>query len=685
MNLGSRRIKFIWGASKVVQAQWWFGLFGFYEHIKGYHRSGLVFSIRGLLALMLILTALGYVGSATALFLWLDRAPHNYVTYTDTLLWPLRRAEIREKRGQAYIDDGIADLKAQRWAQAEMKLRVGLLRQPTALRARLALAEFYVASQRLPFGLKILEEGIEATVGYPGRRYLSNYFTLALQGEDYARVLAAVDRYLADAGAVPEKERKWLQQQKMLVLLSEGRAAEAMQLLESAPTDPFFDEQRVLALLGLGRAEDAVQFLAGWRARAGATGQILRLQVRAFRETLRLDEMESALAELRRLTPTEPAPYAYGIVQRAMAGRTEAAAAALDDYFLRFGANARSLQPLAQPLADIGAVDLLQTFIGRLAEQGHDQRAALLMLAHAQLKRARWAEAGATTARIRALGANARTPPPAGLDLTELLTQVAGNPAEGPQVQLLDLVNRQVFPLRGYRMIIEILLQAKRYAVAQEVAGRADRVYPGHPSLQGLRTAIETGLAEEAALAATRAPVTGGEDKGPVLTERGFFGRVDAAMAAGNWSEAQAAVRDVQLAKPGWLSRRQVDVLTRQMQIARELRELPEMALAARLLQDGSVVRAQLVVDYATSLKEQGATADAVLLLKEVLRRIPNHALARRLVEEWQKKPEPVLPPKPAGEDANVEPGAPSASDLAREPSSANGAPPSPPRATPKE
>ncbi len=653
MNIGSRRIKFIWGAGKVVQAHWWFGLFGFYEHMKGYQRSGLVFSVRGLLTLALILAALGYVGGATALFLWLDRAPHNYVTYSDTLLWPLRRDVIREKRGQAYIDEGIADLKAQRWAQAEMKLRVGLLRLPTALRARLALAEFYVATQRLPLGLKVLEEGIEASTEYPGRRYLNSYFTLALQGEDYARVLAATERYLADA-AVSEKEQKWLQQQKMLILLTEGQAAEVMRLLDAAPADPFFDEQRVLALLALGRPVEAVQFLAGWHERAGATGQVLRLQVRAYRETGQLAEMEAALVALRRQTPTDPAPYAYGIIQRAMAGQTEAAAAALGDYFLRFGANARSLQPVAQPLADIGAVDLLQTFIQRLAEQGHDQRAALLMLAQAQLKRGQWAEAGATVTRIRTLGGNARTPPPPGLDLIDLLAQVAGNPAEGPQVQLLDHINRQMFPLKGYRMIIEILQQAKRHGVALEVAGRADRLYPGHPSLQTLRTAIDAALAAEAAKAAAQAPVVGTDDKGPVLTEKGFFGRVDAAMGEGRWADAQADLRAVQLAKPGWMDRRQVDVLTRQMRIARELRELPEMALAARLLQDGGLARAQLVVDYATSLQEQGATSDAVLLLREVLRRIPNHALARRLIEQWQKKPELVLPPKPVVEETEV-------------------------------
>jgi hypothetical protein len=87
----------------------------------------------------------------------------------------------------------------------------------------------------------------------------------------------------------------------------------------------------------------------------------------------------------------------------------------------------------------------------------------------------------------------------------------------------------------------------------------------------------------------------------------------------------------------------------RQIRVAHELRESLDLVLAARLLQDGTVPRAQLLIEYATALHAEGATGDAVLLLREVLRRIPNYALARRLLEEWQRKlqPEPV-PPTPA-------------------------------------
>jgi tetratricopeptide (TPR) repeat protein len=648
MNIGLLRIKFIWGAGKVIQARWRFGLFGFYEHAKGYQDSGLVFSLRGLLVLGLCLTTVAYVGGATALFLWLDRGPHNYVTYPDTLFWPLRRDAIREKRGQAYIDEGIDSLKEQRWSEAEMKLRVGLMRLPQALRGRLALAEFYVLSQRRPLALKLLAEGLEVSADYPGRRYLNTYFALCLQGEDYGLVLAAVDRYLGGGGSLAAKERSWLLQQIMLVLLMDKNAALVMEILAHQPADPFFNEQRVMALLALGRTGEAVSFLGDWRTKAGATGQILRLQVRAFREAGQLPEMEGALAELRRQTPTDPAPYAYGIVQRVMAGRRTPEAAGLDDYFLRFGANAHSMLALAQPLAEIGAVELLEHFITRLAEQGHDRRPALLLLAQAHLKNGHWQSATATVARLRALSGAASPGQTAGLELIELLATVAGNPAEGPQVQLLDYVSRQMYPLRGYRMILETLLRAKRHQVALEVAVRAERLYPGNAGLLALKVEGQTALAEELALAAQS--TSAGAAKGTVLTEKVFFARTDAAMTAARWPEAQAAVRDVQLAKPAWLGGRQAEVLTRQMRIAHEMRETLDMVLAARLLQDGTVARAQLVVDYASALQGKGATTDAILLLKEVLRKIPNHTLARRLIGAWQKKPEP--PPVPAAAPA---------------------------------
>ncbi len=668
LKIGLLRIKFIWGAAKVIQARWWFGLWGFYEHAKGYRNSGLVISVRGLLIWSLLLAVMAYVAAGTALYLWLDRKPHNYVTYTDALLFPVRQQQVNEKRGQGYLDEGIDDLKSQRWSDAEMKLRIGLHRYPNAIRARLALAEFYLATHRRTQALNLLSEGLEFASTYPGRRYLTAYFTQSSLGEDYQRIITAADRFLNGKAGLEPKERSWLLQQKISALLAEKQGEAALAILGSLPAESTLNEQRVLALLQLGRVADAEKFLADWRKTEGGTAQILRLQVRTWREAGKSAEMESALEALRLLGPGDPAAYAYGIVQRSMIGDAAGAQAALDDYFLRFGAQARSMLSLAQPLAEIGAVDLMERFIAKLAEQGHDRRPALLLLAQAHLKRGEWQAAAATIERIKALGGVSAGQAPGGMDLMEILVAVVSNPAEGPQVQLLDYLNRQAFPLRNFRTIIEALLQAKRYEVALAVANCAERFYPANPALAAYRGQTQQALDHQQQATVTAASgAPGTPAAGSILKEKDFFPRVDEAMREQRWADAAAALRDVQVAKPGWLEAKQADVWARQMLVAEKMSEPLEMVLAAKLLVSGPVAQAQRVVDFATTLHAEKETADAILLLREVLRKIPNHGLARRLLEEWEKRPEIILksgpateavmrtlPPKAAGSDPVV-------------------------------
>jgi hypothetical protein len=90
---------------------------------------------------------------------------------------------------------------------------------------------------------------------------------------------------------------------------------------------------------------------------------------------------------------------------------------------------------------------------------------------------------------------------------------------------------------------------------------------------------------------------------------------------------------------------RQPDWLTRQMRIAWENRDAPDLLLAVRQLLDGSLARSQLVVDYAQELRAADDTATAVLLLREIQRRTPEHALSRRLLDAWTAKPEPAVTP----------------------------------------
>ncbi|MFZ9682487.1 MAG: hypothetical protein ACO3DQ_04695 [Cephaloticoccus sp.] len=286
MGLRATRIKFIWGASKVITARWRFGLWGYYERKEGHPDSGLAFSVRGILILLLFASVTAYVGGATAVYLRLERRPPNYVTYTDILLLPIRKDEVRAKRGQAYLDAGIAAMKQQRWSEGEMQLRLGLSRYPQAMPARLALAEFYFLIQQNDRALAVLAEGMDAVPGYPGRRYLTNYLTIAGQGQDTGAIIEACNRYLDDAAInLPEKEREWLLQQKLGALIADGQTEEAMAILAGVPDSLAFNEHRVLVMIAMGRTEEAADArVPGYHA---VNARKKRVVLRAARAYLR--------------------------------------------------------------------------------------------------------------------------------------------------------------------------------------------------------------------------------------------------------------------------------------------------------------------------------------------------------------------------------------------------------------
>jgi tetratricopeptide (TPR) repeat protein len=639
MKIGRLRLRFVWGTAK-VPADWRLRLAGYYEHLRGYPRSGLAFNVRGLLGLAFGLAGLAYMGGATALYLWLDRQPHNFVTYTDTLLLPLRIDEVRAKRGQGYIEAGIEDLKAQRWAQGEMRLRVGLRRYPQDTRARLHLAEFYQVSQRRALALQVLREGIDPRRDYPGRRYLTTYFSYLSLGQEQAAIITACDRYLADAAGLPARDAAWLREQKIAAMITLGQAEAALALLADRGDSPQLNELHVLALLKLGRGEEAIAALADWRARTKGTVQILRLQVRAFREAGRPAEMEAALEALRQLAPAVPAPYAYATVQRAMAGDEAGARAGLGDYFLRFGANGQAVQALAAPLAEIGAQALLEELIERQAAQGHDTRTSILQLAQLQIKNGDWPAASRSISRARELKPADPLP---GQEMFEVLIAVLTDPVEGERLRLLEVIGRRPLPLAGYVTLITPLMQAGRHQTALDLAAQAERHYGGSAALAQVRTDAQ------AALAMVRRPETAftlpGAAAAGFMGEADFYAQLDGAAAAGEWERAAGLLREAQAARPAWLNSRHPDWQTRQLRVALENGNTPEVLLAVRQLLDGSLARSQLVVDYANELRAQNRTEAAILLLREIQRRTPAHALSRRLLEAWENKPEPAVTP----------------------------------------
>jgi hypothetical protein len=488
-----RRVKFIWGASRAIRGRWYLGLFGTYDRVRGMPGDGLAISVRGLLLWGLGGSIALYSGGAAAIYAVRSLNPYNLVSYSDVLLWPWQRARMSELTGRALLAEGQIDLKEQRVAEGVSKLRAGLLRCPAETEAHLTLARLYARTNQRPLALKTLLDRLD--MGYPGRAFMETLFAMAAEGEDYAVILDACNRYRTGPEAKPAAaDRSWLLQQQVQTLLAARRAGEAMQLAEAegAPTPAAIKEARVLALIDLGQTGVAREFLDAWRARAGQDlARIVRLQVRVFGESRQFDEMEAAIAELRALTPTDPKPAVYGIVQRALAGRADLAAAALDDYFSRFGGSRENLLLIMQPLAETTTLPLVQRCFDRATALGYDQHAFHVQLFQAQMRRGDWAAAQRIMDELHPL-----VPPddPAGtswLKWQQRLLAAATDPSLLAQQALLEIFEERPWPLADFYQTGTVLLRANRPKTARQVLDVGLRHYPASFSLAKLLAEAE--------------------------------------------------------------------------------------------------------------------------------------------------------------------------------------------------
>ena len=491
-----RRVKFIWGASGVIRGHWYLGLVGRYDRVEGMPGDGLAISVRGLLLWALGGSVALYCGGAAAIYAVRSRNPYNLATYSDVLLWPAQRARMAELTGRSLLAEGLADVKDGREAEGAGKLHAGLLRCPADTRARLVLAQLYVRTNQRPLALQTLLDRLD--LGYPGREFMEKLFALAEEGEDYAVILNTCQRYRTGrTAAAAVADRPWLLQRQVQTLLAARRAGEALQLAEAAGPDApaAIGEARVLALIDLGQTGGAREFLAAWRERAGPDlARVVRLQVRVFGEARQFEAMESAIDELRALTPADPKPAVYGIVQRAKAGRGDLAAGALDDYFSRFGGSRENLLLVMQPLAEIAALPLVQGGYDRAASLGYDLQPFRVQLFLTQLRRGDWTAAQRILDQLHPLGSR---DDPAGifwLNWQERLVTAATDPSLLAQRALLEIVQDRPLPLPDFCQTCQVLLRANRNETARQVLEIGQHYYPASSSLAKLLAEAERSL-----------------------------------------------------------------------------------------------------------------------------------------------------------------------------------------------
>jgi tetratricopeptide (TPR) repeat protein len=342
------RLRFVWGTPVDVPGPLRFGLVCAYRKsrqqtaaesaspkIKTRKRPPLtlVVSIRGLLAWALAVALLVHLGIAACLYSRYRPTPNNLVTYADLVL-PWRWADVPVVRARSRLMQAKEDVREGRYAPAFDGLRLGLSRYPQDADARLQLALFYVASFRRDRADALLFEGLD--YGDPGLGFLRDAIAFLKDSDRPDQLLGfTVKACAAVADPSPDRSAKLrlLAATGADALLALRRHQEAVALIESlSPPDPEIAGRiRMVAALETSRPAAAVAAC-----------------VEVYRRTGRIEEMEQALVRLRRLNPANPGFASLAVVQNLLAGRDDAACAAMEDLVYRFGGYPQVLDSLAR-------------------------------------------------------------------------------------------------------------------------------------------------------------------------------------------------------------------------------------------------------------------------------------------------------------------------------------------------
>lgn len=621
--------------------RWYLGLVSLFRRQEGKRDRVLAISVRGVLLWSGALACAAYLAAATALFWIWERNPYSSLTYGDAVLYPVRRRAIEEKKGQAFITQGSDLFRARKYNDAATLLRLGLARYPRDIRGRMLLAQYYLLAGQRPMAMNLLVQGL--TDEYPGRAYLEALFGAAEEGGDFERVITTSERYLSHLrSSGPGRDHRWMVTRLFAALSSAGRHEAALQLAKTEAPGELSREQEVLALLALKRTAEAVTAVENWRKAPGADLRTaIRLEVRVLREAGRFDEMDARIAELRALSPSDPAPAAYGVVQRAMAGREAATDAALEDYLFRFGGNPRNLIVLAEPLAEIRDLPRLRRCLAAAAERGHPVGQFNVLLVQVLVQRGEWAEANQILATMPPeIGRNA---PAQELwrSWMQAIIDAAASPADGSQTALREFLRRRPWPMQTFQRSIEALQLAGRLETARDVLAMATGAFPANAWLRDRSAEVAGLIAERDREMATATAVA---VPARLPGERIFFEQLDAAIKARNWDEATQLIREAQAARPApaWVAAREPAFRLAQTRIGQGANDRSGMITATRLFLNGTEDRNQQALAMAREFWAAGDKDAARLVVREVLTGSAGFPPAVRLLAEWDPKPAPA-------------------------------------------
>jgi hypothetical protein len=347
--------------------------------------------------------------------------------------------------------------------------------------------------------------------------------------------------------------------------------------------------------------------------------------------------MDAALGRLRALDPAKPEPLFYALAQNQLAGRDEAARAALDELLFRHGATASVYTPAAAVLVELRQAEALGRLEQELRDRGLPIRPVLQARLQLAVARRDWPSVLASAEALRAnLGTTPADTSNAWLETVTRLARACIDNASGTQASLVEIVADHPGTLRLYKLLLETLLDSGRPATARQILTLAEGPYQNARSIVALRARIESTLAAMPPVAS--GPSTASSSEFASFSE--LTAALETRIQASDTPGALGLINSARRARPGWLFAHEPALDGLEL----SLRARGDDPLRLQFLARAALERDPDAPDHLLALARQimadnpGLRPNALLLLKETLSRFPSHADALAQLATWEPR-----------------------------------------------
>jgi predicted Zn-dependent protease len=424
-------------------------------------------------------SVLGYACFSLLLF-GMTPTDEIQIGLADCFLYPLRRAEIRQRQGAYLIEKGQIDARRGRYNTALPLLGAGLAKNPYDWATRLYFARLLYSVDARDSMRRLLEDGLAVSGQEP--RYIDGVLLIAAASHENGLYLKTCEVGLQAARQSEDRRERTLvlSERKAAGLLSAGRTKEALEIIPRLASGE--GENRVMlraeALLRLELPATAAEELTAWLGAHEGNAALEALLARASRQAGNLPGMEAVLARSLAAHPDDSEVLIDLISNRALAGNTDGARSALQRYFVKFYGNPDNLVPLARAMSKIGDVNLLDACIAEADGIGYAGIGLREIMVEFLAARGEWDRADALLEEIARRRTVFAAPAGRWQEFYTALVSAARQPDTVSQVCFLELMRQERPQPDAYERVITQLARAGRDSTASALASLAQNRYP---------------------------------------------------------------------------------------------------------------------------------------------------------------------------------------------------------------